>query len=86
MQEWFEESWWWLLPLISFVAWVAIRVRLRGGEEALWRRIIYALHPDIDPRRKRRSFWESRTYAVCFLIVLFIIAAMMTLARFNDSR
>jgi hypothetical protein len=86
MQEWLEQDWWWLLSLTGLVAWVTIRVRLRGGDEALWRRIIYALQPTLDPRRKQRSWFESRAYAVCFLIVLFIIAAMVTLARFNDSQ
>jgi len=54
MGEWLGK-YWYGLPALAFVAvLVTLCVCRRGGDESAWRRVWYALFPDVDPANPLR--------------------------------
>jgi hypothetical protein len=73
MGEWVANNWWWMLPMGIFPVLVALRVRRRGGDEPLGRRVVYALFPLLDAESETRRQLTPRVFilwAVGMLIVL----------------
>jgi hypothetical protein len=83
MPEWLEQNWYWVFGMIALVAWIAIRVRLRGGDESMWRRILYAAEPDMDPRGKPQAKL-SRLGVVMVVAIVVVIAVMNFVLDLND--
>ena len=54
MEDWFANNWWWVLPSVGMVSLVALKVRRRGGEETLPRRIFYSMFPVFDAKSETR--------------------------------
>jgi len=84
MPAWFEQSWWWLFPIIALVVLLTIRVRLRGGDEPLLSRMLYVLQPDLDPRRKPRRKLTPRARVLVFVGLLIVLAVVVIDAALND--
>jgi len=76
MQAWLAENWWWLLPtagLIPWMAWVRIRVRRRGGDEAFPVRVLFTLFPLLDAKSKvRREFPPHKLAVLAILSLAFV--------------
>ncbi len=51
MSSWLAHNWYMIWALVVTSAFVAYRMRKRGGEEPMLRRVIFALFPYSDPRR-----------------------------------
>lgn len=56
---------------------VAVRVHLRGGDESLWRRVLYALQPNLDPRRKPRPKLTPRANVAIFVGLVIVLAVVL---------
>lgn len=84
MIEWFAKYWWLLWALFVVVVIVVYRVRKRGGNEFLLRRIVFALFPHADPAG---SYRREVTPVMITLIFggLLVIALMLVVAKFLGS-
>jgi hypothetical protein len=52
MSSWLANFWWMLWAFVAVAGLITYRIRRRGGDEPLLRRIEYALFPSTDPAYK----------------------------------
>jgi len=84
MGEWWAKYWWLLWALFVAVAIVTFRMRKRGGDESILRRIWLALFPDADPENPRRRE-VTTTQLVLVGTGLLASALAVTLVRLAGS-
>ena len=70
VERWFAGNWWWLLPSVGLAALIVFRVRRRGGDEPLGRRIVYAVVPPLDPKSEARRQFTWRTILIWVVAII----------------
>jgi len=75
MAQWFTNYWWLVWALAAVSGLVAFRIRRRGGDEPVLRRVIYALFPNSDPgnRPQRRLSARSAVLVGGGLVLVMIV-------------
>ena len=83
MAQWLTNYWWlvWALAVVSGL--VAFRIRRRGGNEPVLRRVMYALFPYSDPVYRPQRQLSSRS---AILVVGGLVLAMIVYLLFLQSR
>jgi hypothetical protein len=74
MNAWIADSWWWVWPVASGVAFFAYLVHRRGGTEPLPQRILYSVVPVLDPTSEDRRRLPIRLLLVGIGVVIAIVA------------
>jgi len=70
-------DWWIAWPILWLIAYVVYRVRKRGGDEPLARRIEYTLLPHTDPANSQRR--ESTRRQVMIVLVGLAVIGLLNL-------
>jgi hypothetical protein len=73
MDTWLVQYWWLIWGIAGSAAFIAYRVRRRGGDESLPRRLLHVLVPASDPDSEERKQLTPRAlllFGVGLLIVL----------------
>jgi hypothetical protein len=76
MKTWFIQNWWLVWGIVGSAAYIGYRVRSRGGDESLPRRVLYALAPVLDPESEERKQLTPRAVFL-FVVGLLILLLLM---------
>ena len=83
MAQWFTNYWWLVWALAAVSGLVAFRIRRRGGDEPVLRRVIYALFPYSDPANRPQRQLSARS---AILVGGGLVLVMIVYLVFLQSR
>ena len=82
MKEFISQYWWAVWGVLVTVTLVWYRVSKRGGNEPLFRKVLYSAFPETDPSNRHRRI-SSKVFIFAVVGILFAVVANILLIFLN---